>query len=168
MFLFLAGYLCIYGTLHLYVLIRVRRAYYLQGVHYILIVVVLLFFMVAPIQGRMLLAQEHVWSALALSWIGFIWMGFFFIFICLLIPLDLYHSVVSLGQRIIGADWTGLMLSRRQILGVSATLAFVLMVTVPLKRTRSMCGPFQCPAKNCPLKWHACVSYICPICTLAS
>lgn len=128
LFLFLAGYFCIYGTLQLYVLIRARRAYYLQGVRYVLIVAVLLFFIVAPLQGRMLLSQGHVWSATAVSWIGFVWMGFFGIFICLLIPLDLYHAIIGLGQRMTGADWTGLMLSRRQILGLSATLALALMV----------------------------------------
>jgi predicted MPP superfamily phosphohydrolase len=127
MILVLAGYLCIYGTVHLYFLVKARRAYYLQGLGYGLLAAVLLFLMLAPLQGRLLEAQGYVWPAAAVTWIGFLWMGFLFLFLCLSLPLDSYHLLIGAGQRLTGSDWTGLMLSRRQSLGFATAIAIGLM-----------------------------------------
>ena len=52
--IFLALYFSIYGAAHLYLLIKWRRAFYLQGMEYFLLFVVLTFLLLAPINARIL------------------------------------------------------------------------------------------------------------------
>ncbi|MEJ2661375.1 MAG: metallophosphoesterase [Desulfobacteraceae bacterium] len=124
---FLSLYFSIYGAAHLYLLIKWRRAFYLQGIEYFLLFVVLTFLLLAPINARMLDSQGYMLASLAMSWIGFLWMGFIFIYVCLALPLDGYHLLVGAGQRLTDTDWTGLMLSRRQSVGLVAILTLGLM-----------------------------------------
>jgi uncharacterized protein len=126
--IFLSLYFSIYGAAHLYLLIKWRRAFYLQGVEYFFLVVVLTFLLLAPINARMLDSQGYMLASLGMSWIGFLWMGFLFIYVCLALPLDGYHLLVGAGQRLTGADWTGLTLSRRQSVGLVVFLTWGLMV----------------------------------------
>jgi uncharacterized protein len=125
---FLSLYFSIYGAAHLYLLIKWRRAFYLQGIHYFFLFVVLTFLLLAPINARMLDAQGYMMASLAMSWAGFLWMGFLFIYVCLALPLDGYHLLVGAGQRLTDGDWTGLMLSRRQSVGLVVFLTLGLMV----------------------------------------
>ena len=63
-----------------------------------------------------------------MTWAGFLWMGFIFIYVCLALPLDGYHLLMGAGQRLAGTDWTGLMLSRRQSVGLSVVMTCGLMI----------------------------------------
>jgi uncharacterized protein len=126
--IFVSLYFCIYGAAHLYLLIKWRRAFYLQGVEYFLLVVVLSFLLLAPINARILDTQGYLLASLAMYWIGYLWLGFIFIYVCLALPLDGYHLLVGAGQRLTGADWTGLMLSRRQCVALAAVLTCGLMI----------------------------------------
>ncbi len=126
--IFLSLYFCIYGAAHLYLLIKWRRAYYLQGMAYLLLFVVLAFLFLAPINARILDAQGHWPAALVMTWAGFLWMGFIFIYVCLAVPLDGYHLLVGAGQRLAEVDWTNLMLSRRQSVGLVVVMTCGLMV----------------------------------------
>jgi len=126
--IFLSLYFCIYGSAHLYLLIKWRRAFYLQGIEYFLLFLVLTFLLLAPINARILEAQGHWLAALVMTWTGFLWMGFIFIYVCLSLPLDGYHLLVGAGQRLAGADWTHLMLSRRQSVGLAVVMTCGLMV----------------------------------------
>ena len=126
--IFLMLYFCVYGTAHLYLLIKWRRAFYLEGMEYFLLFMVLVFMFLAPINARLLESQGHWLASLVLNWAGFLWMGFAFIFICLALPLDAYHLLASAGQRLAGADWTGLMFSRRQSVIITAILTCGLMI----------------------------------------
>lgn len=124
---FLSLFLSIYGAAHLYFLIKWRRAFYLERVQYVFLFVVLAFLMLAPINSRLLASMDYWMPALVLDWIGFLWMGFVFILICLTLPLDAYHLLVGLGQSITGTDLTPLMLSRRQSVGVAVGVSLCLM-----------------------------------------
>ncbi len=125
---FLAVFLCLYGSLHLYVLIKVRRSLYLEGLSYILLVVVLAFLMFAPIQARFLQSQGHSLFGLLLTWIGYVWMGYIFLFVCIAIPVDLYHLIAGSLQQLLDADLTDYMLMRRHNLMLVAAAAGVLTV----------------------------------------
>ena len=125
---FLSLYFSIYGAAHLYLLIKWRRAFYLQGIEYFFLFVVLTFLLLAPVNARMLESQGYMLASLAVSWIGFLWMGFIFIYVCLALPLDGYHLLVGAGQRLTDTDWTGLMLSRRQSVVLVVVLSLGLMV----------------------------------------
>lgn len=126
--IFLSLYFCIFGLLHLYLLVKTRRAFYFHGVRYFLLAAVLLFLMMAPIQARMLEAQGYWLPSLIMAWIGFLWLGFTFIFVCLALPMDGYHLIVRAAQGVTGADWTAMMLSRRQSLGLVVLVTCALMI----------------------------------------
>lgn len=128
MVLFLAAYFCIYGSAHLYLLIKIRRAFYLEGLHYVLLFAVLTFLMLAPINARLVEAQGQWLPAVMLSWVGFFWMGFVFIYLCLALPLDGYHILTSMGQQLFHGDWTAIMLSRRQRIGLVSLITIALMI----------------------------------------
>ncbi len=127
-FVFLTLFLCIYGSAHFYVLIKVRRALYLEGVGYVFLLVVLAFLMFAPIQARILSAQGYPYFALLMSWIGYVWMGFIFLLICLFIPIDLYHLAINGLRWLFDTDWTDWLLSRRQGLAIAGFGALALMI----------------------------------------
>jgi predicted MPP superfamily phosphohydrolase len=116
--IFLSLYFCIYGSVHLYLLIKARRAFYLHGVQYFLLFAIFTLLLLAPINARLLESQGHWLPAQILAWIGFIWMGFVFIFTCLILPMDGYHLLVGTGQQLLGTDWTSIMLSKRQSIGL--------------------------------------------------
>jgi predicted MPP superfamily phosphohydrolase len=116
--IFLSLYFCIYGSAHLYLLIKARRAFYLYGVNYFLLFAIFTFLLLAPINARLLEGQGHWLPSQILAWIGFIWMGFVFIFTCLALPMDGYHLLVGTGQQLLGVDWTSIMLSKRQSIGL--------------------------------------------------
>ncbi len=125
---FLSLYFCIYGAAHLYLLIKWRRAFYFQGLEYFLAFLALTFLLLAPINARILEAQGYGVAALLMTWTGFLWMGFVFIYICLALPLDGYHLLLGAGQKLTAADWTNLMLSRRQSVGLVVFATCALMV----------------------------------------
>jgi predicted MPP superfamily phosphohydrolase len=83
--------------------------------------------MLAPIQARILEAQGHLVWAIVSAWTGYVWMGFLFIAICLSLPIDGYHLLIGLGQRLTQKDWAHLMLSRRQCVGLAALAALGIM-----------------------------------------
>ncbi|RJQ67963.1 MAG: metallophosphoesterase [Desulfobacteraceae bacterium] len=125
---FLALFLCIYGSLHLYVLIKIRRAFYLEGLSYFLLLVILAFLMFAPLQARLLTTQGYPTFGLITNWIGYLWMGYLFLFVCLAAPIDLYHLIMAGLQQLFKVDWTDFMLLRRQSLMLAALAAGGLMI----------------------------------------
>ena len=127
-YIFLTIILCIYSALHLYLLIKVRRAYYLESWNYLLIVVSLVFLMTAPMQARVLESQNHHLLALILTWIGFLWMGGLFIWLWFSLIMDAYHIAVMVLQRILCTDLIHLLLSRRQSLSLTFMITFGLMI----------------------------------------
>ena len=104
--IFILMYLSIYGSAHLYLLIKIRRAFYLEGVQYVLLFAVLTFLLLAPVNARLLQGQGHWLPAVALTWIGYTWMGFVFIFVCQALIVDGYHLIVGAAQQMLGTDWT--------------------------------------------------------------
>ena len=126
--IFIATFLCVYGSLHLYLLVKVRRAFYLESWSYFLIVVVLLFLMLSPIQARVLAGQMHMIPSLIMMWIAYLWMGALFIWLWLALVLDMYHLAIIMFQRLFCADWIHLMLSRRQSLTLTVLITLGLMI----------------------------------------
>jgi predicted MPP superfamily phosphohydrolase len=127
-YIFLTIILCIYSALHLYLLIKVRRAYYLESWNYFLIVVILLFLMTAPMQARALESQNYHLLALIMTWIGFIWMGGVFIWLWLALIMDAYHISIMVLQRLMCTDLIHLLLSRRQGLYLTLMITLGLMI----------------------------------------
>ena len=120
---FVALFFCTYGLMHLYMLIKLRRAFYFEGLGYIFLFIILLFLMIAPIHYRILEAQEYHILSLLMAWIGNLWMGLLFIMVCLCLPLDLYHIIMASLQNLLDKDLTHLVLSRRQRFVIPALIS---------------------------------------------
>jgi uncharacterized protein len=127
-FIFIALFLSVYGLAHLYLLIKIRRAFYLGGVHYVLLFAILTFLFLAPVNARLIEGEGHQWAAVALSWIGFTWLGFVFLFVCQALIVDGYHLIVRAAQQVCAADWTAIMLSKRQCLNLLTLSTCAIMV----------------------------------------
>lgn len=125
--IFLIAFFCVYGSLHLYFLIKVRRALYLERWGYILLLVVLLFLMMAPVNARILTESYPIFS-LALTWIGYLWMAYLFLFICLAVPIDSYHLVIRVLQQLFNVDWSNIVMLRRSSLALVAIGAGGVMI----------------------------------------
>lgn len=126
--IFILFYLSVYGSAHLYLLIKVRRAFYLDGVQYVLLFAILAFLLMAPVNARLLQNQGYWLPAVALTWIGYCWMGFVFIFVCLALIVDAYHLIVAGAQQMFATDWTTLMLSKRQSISLLTLSTCAIMI----------------------------------------
>jgi hypothetical protein len=127
-FIFIALFLSVYGSAHLYLLIKIRRAFYLAGVQYVLLFAILTFLLLAPINARLIEGEGPQWAAVALAWIGFIWLGFVFLFVCQALIVDGYHLIVRAAQQVFATDWTAIMLSKRQCINLLALSTCAIMV----------------------------------------
>ena len=125
--IFILIYLSIYGSAHLYLLIKFRRAFYLDGVQYLLLFAVLAFLLLAPVNARLLLNQGHWLPGVGLTWVGYCWMGFVFIFVCQALIVDGYHLIVAAAQQMFNTDWTALMLSKRQSISLLSLSTIAIM-----------------------------------------
>lgn len=126
--IFILLYLSIYGSAHLYLLIKARRAFYLEGVHYVLLFAILSFLLLAPINARLLEGEKYWLPSVALTWIGFVWLGFVFLFVCQALIVDGYHLIIGAAQQMFGADWTAIMLSKRQCISLLTMSTAVIMI----------------------------------------
>lgn len=122
-----ALFLSVYGIFHLYLLIKARKAFYLEGLSYFLLFTVLVFLLIAPINAHILERQGYTILALLMDWVGNLWMGMIFIFVWLSLPLDVYHLFMVLMQRLSNGELTHLMLSRRQRFILSALLTLLIL-----------------------------------------
>jgi predicted MPP superfamily phosphohydrolase len=134
---FLALFLLCYGGLNLYVLIKARRAFYLEGVAYIILAVLILYLFTAPIQARILESRDYHVLAVVTGWIGYLWMGTLFLFVCISLPIDLYHLAVGLVRRLTDLDLIHITLSRRQSFNLTLIIT-VLMVLYGLYEAQNV------------------------------
>jgi hypothetical protein len=127
-FIFIALFLSVYGSAHLYLLIKIRRAFYLTGVHYVLLFAILVFLLLAPVNAHLVEGEGHQWAAVALAWIGFVWLGFIFLFVCQSLVVDGYHLIIRAAQQVFATDWTAIMLSKRQCINLLTLSTCAIMV----------------------------------------
>ncbi len=126
--MFLTVFLCIYGAFHLYFLVKARRAFRLTGLSYTFLLVMVLFLFLAPIQARVIGSLGYATVSMLITWIGYLWMGFIFLFVCVSIPLDGYHLLVTGIRELFDAGWSGILLLRRQSFMLASTITIGLMV----------------------------------------
>lgn len=102
MTLFLVTFLGLYGSMHLYVFVRVRSAFSMGSSTSILLALWMIFGIIAPILVRMGEHFDHERTAVAIAWPGYIWMGCLFIFVSLLLAIDILRSVAWLFAHFSG------------------------------------------------------------------
>jgi predicted MPP superfamily phosphohydrolase len=92
MLLFLLCYLLIYGGAHFYLLGRLARAYQLGVPYPALLLALALFGVLAPILVRLLEHYAQEGAARLIAYLGYFWMGFFFLFLSATLALDLVRG----------------------------------------------------------------------------
>ena len=100
MILFIAVYMGIYGGVHAYAFIRVKQGFIFGFWPGLLLVVCMALMVAAPILVRVTENLGHNSIARILALIGFIWMGFLFVFVSTLLFFDIYKLFLSVGRFI--------------------------------------------------------------------
>lgn len=95
MSLFLITFLSLYGGMHLYALRRIRRAFCPSAIPLLLLRSLMVLGTVAPFLVRIGETCGLELTTRLLAWGGYCWMGFIFILISLLVPLDLLRLALS-------------------------------------------------------------------------
>ena len=121
MSLFLLFYLSIYGGAHAYLMTRTLRGFQLAAPYPAVFALLSLFMVAAPILVRVLERYGMEVPARLVAWLGYLWMGFFFLFLSASVALDLLRGMLAL------AGW----LSHREFgLGERHLLAASLLVAL--------------------------------------
>lgn len=120
MLLFLLCYLAICGGAHAWLLLRVVRCFGLSQPIPAALAALGIFMVSAPILVRLLERQHLEVPAKVVGYLGYLWMGFFFLFLSASIGLDVLRLLLA---------WTGLLTGRDlapsepRLLGVAMVLA---------------------------------------------
>lgn len=123
MAIFLSVFITLYGSLHFYAFMKTGRAF---GFHKGL-VLPLLFFMVfmvvCPILVRV--AEHNGMASLGriLAYVGYIWMGFLFLFFIVAALLDIYTGLVLLGSHILDGSLAKWALSPKALFFMSLSVS---------------------------------------------
>ena len=128
MTLFLFIYFSIYGGVHLYAFLKLKRGFSLELPAYLILAIFMILMVVSPIVVR--ISERYGYEALArgLAYIGFTWMGLLFIFISASFFFDIYRllhfSARMLTQRPL-ADFT---LSLRNFCTLAMLFSFAVVI----------------------------------------
>ncbi|HJV65018.1 MAG TPA: metallophosphoesterase [Geomonas sp.] len=101
---FLFFYFAIYGGAHGYLLFRTVRSFHLSAPWPALLAAVSLFMVAAPILVRLLERAALEFPARVVGYLGYLWMGFFFLFLSATIAFDLLRFVLFLAGRLLQRD----------------------------------------------------------------
>lgn len=98
--LFLLVFFCIYGGAHLYFFSKARQVFDLGVTAGICLGLLLVFMVIAPVMVRV--AEREGWedTARVAAYIGYVWMGFLFLFLSTSIVTDSYNFIVFGVTRI--------------------------------------------------------------------
>jgi uncharacterized protein len=99
MLLFLVCYLAIYGGAHAYLLLRTVHAYGLVAPYPGIFLAVSVFMVLAPILVRLLERYGKEGPARLVAYLGYLWMGFFFLFLSASLALDLASAFLAAAGR---------------------------------------------------------------------
>lgn len=97
MSLFVFLYLAIYGGAHAYLLSRTVRGFHLGSPYPLLFAAVSVFMVFAPILVRILERYGYDVQARMVAYLGYLWMGFFFLWLTASIAFDLLRGIVTVA-----------------------------------------------------------------------
>ncbi|MBI5904351.1 MAG: metallophosphoesterase [Deltaproteobacteria bacterium] len=100
MSLFLATFLLIYGSAHAYVFLKAKAAFSLGWGSSLAVLPVIAAFLCAPIAAHFLVRSGHEDAARAVSYAGYLWMGFLFFLFWTTLASDLLRLALLLPARI--------------------------------------------------------------------
>ncbi|MGB2928776.1 MAG: metallophosphoesterase [Desulfobacterales bacterium] len=128
MTLFLLIYFSIYGGVHLYAFLKLKRGFALELPAYLILAIFMILMVVAPIVVR--ISERHGHEALArgLAYIGFTWMGLLFIFISASFFFDIYRLLHFLARMLTQRPLADFMLSLRNFCTLAILFSFAVVI----------------------------------------
>ena len=109
MTLFLASFFLVLGLMHGYVFLKARAAFPFGPGTGVPVALAMLCMVLAPVASRILERQGAEEAARAVSWGGFLWLGFLFLLVVALAAVDLYRAAASLAGFASGRDLAALV-----------------------------------------------------------
>ena len=97
MTLFLASFFLVLGLMHGYVFLKAQAAFPFGPGTGVPVALAMLCMVLAPVASRILERQGAEGAAGAVSWAGFLWLGFLFLLVVALAAVDLYRAAASLA-----------------------------------------------------------------------
>jgi predicted MPP superfamily phosphohydrolase len=128
MTLFLLIYLSIYGGVHLYAFLRLKRGFTLGFPAYLILAIFMILMVVAPIVVR--ISERHGFEDLArgLAYIGFTWMGLLFIFFSVSFFFDIYGLLHFLASILTRSPLENFTLSLRTFCTLAMLISFSVVI----------------------------------------
>ena len=127
MILFLLVYLSIYGGVHLYAFLKLKRGLTLETPAYLILAIFMVLMVVAPIVVRISERYGHEDFARGLAYVGFIWMGMLFIFVSASFFFDIYRLLHFLAKMLTQSPLTGITLSPRNFCTLAILFSFTIV-----------------------------------------
>jgi uncharacterized protein len=102
---FITVFLTLYGLLHFYAFLKVKRAFALAGGTGAILACFLLLMVLSPVIVRF--SERFAMDALsrAMAVAGFVWMGFLFLFVSAALLMDVYHLICTVGTHLFHRRW---------------------------------------------------------------
>lgn len=126
MTLFLLVFFSIYGSLHIYVLSRIKGAFALTPVVQGVLVILLAFMILTPILVRVSERYGYESTACLLSYVGYIWMGVVFIFFAASLFFDLYRLLIYVAGQLLQKDLFTLVPSALHLFAIPLAVSLAL------------------------------------------
>jgi predicted MPP superfamily phosphohydrolase len=128
MTLFLLIYFSIYGGMHLYAFLKLKRGFALGLPADLILGIFMILMVVAPILVR--ISERHGYEALArgLAYIGFTWMGLLFIFISVSFFFDIYRLLHFLARMLTRSPLDNFTLSLRNFCTLAILFSFAAVI----------------------------------------
>jgi len=120
---FLLTFFLLYGSLHLYIFLKIKGAFAFGTIPTILLTLLLTIMVTAPVIVRVSERHGYDLPARLLSYVGYTWMGFAFLFLSFSLVIDLYRFIVYASGLILQMDYSYLAPSPRSAFVIPLLLA---------------------------------------------
>ena len=117
---FLAVYISIYGGVHTYAFIKIKRGFTFNTWVGAGITVFMVLMILAPILMRIGERNDHNILAAGLAYVGFLWMGFLFLFVSTAFCFDIYRGFLALTR----------LITHKYLIAITPTDGFTCMVSI--------------------------------------
>ena len=128
MILFLLVYLSIYGGVHIYAFLKLKRGLTLGLPAYSILAIFMILMVVAPIVVR--ISERYGYEAFArgLAYVGFTWMGLIFIFISASFFFDIYRLFHFLARMLTQSPLAGFTFSLKNFCTLAILFSCVVVI----------------------------------------
>lgn len=124
--IFISIFLALYGSLHFYFYRKVTRVFNLSLAPSIILIVILCLLLLSPIIMRVMEGQCPESLSVAVTYIGYIWMGVIFLLFALNLTVDLYRLIIHIFSQILNVPLTKLLPDKRiTLVAVLSLTAFI-------------------------------------------